>query len=93
VISEEEVRHIASLARIGLSEEEVGKFSKDLSLVLDWIDELKKVDVENVEPTAHITGVENETREDNFSDFNNKNGIIKLFPEEKNGYDKVKSVL
>lgn len=93
MISKDEVKHIASLARIGLGEEEVEKFSEDLSAVLDWIDELKKVDIENVEPTAHITGVENETREDNFSDFNNKEGIINLFPEEKNGYDKVKSVL
>lgn len=93
MISREEVKHIASLARIGLGKEEVEKFSHDLSAVLDWIDQLKEVDVENVEPTAHITGMDNISREDKNREFGNKEGIIKLFPEKKNGYDKVKSVL
>jgi aspartyl-tRNA(Asn)/glutamyl-tRNA(Gln) amidotransferase subunit C len=93
MISEKEVRHIASLARIGLGEEEVEKYSKNLSAVLDWIDELKEVDVRNVEPTAHITGMDSISREDKSREFGNKENIIKLFPEEKNGYDKVKSVL
>lgn len=93
MISKDEVKHIAELARIGLSEKEVEKFTTDLSNVLDWIDQLKEVDVKNVEPTAHITGIKNETREDKTIDFENKKEIIKLFPEEKNGYNKVKSVL
>jgi aspartyl-tRNA(Asn)/glutamyl-tRNA(Gln) amidotransferase subunit C len=93
MISKEEVKHIASLARIGLGEEEVEKYSKDLSAVLDWIDELKKVDVENVEPTAHIAGMDSISREDGNKEFENRKGIVKLFPEEKSGYDKVRSVL
>jgi aspartyl-tRNA(Asn)/glutamyl-tRNA(Gln) amidotransferase subunit C len=93
MISKDEVKHIASLARIGLSGKEVEKYSSDLSAVLDWIDQLKKVDIENIEPTAHIAGIQNETREDKISGFGNKEEIVKLFPEEKNGYDKVKSVL
>jgi aspartyl-tRNA(Asn)/glutamyl-tRNA(Gln) amidotransferase subunit C len=93
MISKEEVKHIASLARIGLDKKEVEKFSHDLSAVLDWIDQLKEVDVKGVEPTAHITGMDNISREDKNREFGNKEGIVKLFPEEKNGYDKVKSVL
>jgi len=93
MISKDEVKHIASLARIGLDEKEVEKFSHDLSAVLDWIDQLKEVDVEGVEPTAHITGMDNISREDKNREFGNKEGIIKLFPEEKNGYNRVKSVL
>jgi aspartyl-tRNA(Asn)/glutamyl-tRNA(Gln) amidotransferase subunit C len=87
------VKHIASLSRVGLADKELEKFSKDLSSILDWMDELKKVDISGVEPMAHITGMENVTREDKASDFDNKKGIISLFPEEKSGYDKVKSVL
>lgn len=93
MISKDEVRHIASLARIGLSEEEIEKFSKDLSSILDFVEQLKEVDVTDVEPTAHITGLENKFREDKAKEFENISGIKKLFPESKNGYNKVKSVL
>lgn len=93
MINKEEVKHIAGLSRIGLGEKEVEKYSKDLSAVLDWIDDLKKVDIENIEPTAHITGMDSISREDKSIEFENKKGIIKMFPEEKNGYNKVKSVL
>ncbi|MDQ1284244.1 MAG: aspartyl-tRNA(Asn)/glutamyl-tRNA(Gln) amidotransferase subunit [Patescibacteria group bacterium] len=93
MISKDEVKHIAALARIGLDEKEIEKFSTDLSSILDWIEQLKEADIENVEPISHITGMENITREDKAEDFENKDGIKKMFPEEKDGYDKVKSVL
>ncbi len=93
MISRDEVKHIAALARVGLDEKEIEKFSKDLSSILDWISELETVDVTGVEPTAHITGIVNRMREDKAHEFENKAGIVKLFPEEKNGYDKVKSVM
>ena len=44
-------------------------------------------------PTAHITGMNDVSREDVAENFANKEKIIELFPESKNGYDKVKSVL
>ena len=93
MISKDEVKHIAELARIGLAGEEIEKFSKDLSAILDWMEELKKVDVKKVEPTDHITGLHNRIREDNIREFRDVRGIKELFPEEKDGYDKVKSVL
>ena len=93
MLNKDEVRHIAALARIGLSEEEIGRFSKDLSAVLDWVEQLKEVDVKNIEPTAHITGMVDVMREDKTADFAGKNKIIELFPDKKDGYDKVKSVL
>lgn len=93
MISKEEVKHIAGLARIGLDEEEIEKYAKDLSSILDWVEQLKEVDVVGVEPTAHITGVDNIMREDKTGEFENKAGIINLFPEKKDNYDKVKSIL
>jgi len=93
MISKDEVKHIAGLARVGLDEKEVEKYSKDISSILDWMEQLKEVDVTGVEPTAHITGLENIVREDKAASFENKGGIIKLFPEGKDGYDKVKSIL
>ena len=93
MISKKEVKHIADLARVGVNEEEIEKFSKDLSSILDWMEQLKEVEVKNIEPTAHITGLENRDREDKVKDFENREEVVKLFPENKNGYNKVKSVL
>ncbi|MEK7598194.1 MAG: Asp-tRNA(Asn)/Glu-tRNA(Gln) amidotransferase subunit GatC [Patescibacteria group bacterium] len=92
MISKDEVKHIAGLARIGVSEKEIEKFSKDLSAVLDWVKELQKVDVSGVEPMAHITGTENVMREDKARDFLSKDKITGLFPDKKDGYGKVKSI-
>jgi aspartyl-tRNA(Asn)/glutamyl-tRNA(Gln) amidotransferase subunit C len=93
MIKKEEVRHIAKLARVGLNEEELDKFSHDLSAILDWIKEMEEVEIENVEPIRHITGVKNVSREDRAEEFSNKDGIIDLFPDKKERFDKVKSVL
>ncbi|MBU2028723.1 Asp-tRNA(Asn)/Glu-tRNA(Gln) amidotransferase subunit GatC [Patescibacteria group bacterium] len=92
MITKDEVKHIAELARIGISEKEVEKYSKDLSSILDWVEELKKVDVTSAESTAHITGLKNIVRADKADDFENKSKIVDLFPEKKERYDKVKSI-
>lgn len=93
MISEEEVKHIAGLARIGLNEKDIEKFSKDLSAVLDWVKEFQAVDVAGVSPMAHITGMENVTREDKTREFLGKDKIVELFPDKKDGFGKVKSIL
>lgn len=92
-LNKDEVKHIAALSRIGVTDEDIDKFSTDLGAVLDWVKQLEEVDVSNVEPTAHSTGTENISREDGISEFVSREEIRKLFPEEKDGYDKVKSVL
>jgi len=84
MISEEEVKHIAKLARLGLTDEEIGKFQKELSAILDYMEKLKEVDVSRVEPTSHSVLVENVTRKDEVFKFSKK--LIE-------GYLKVKSIL
>jgi aspartyl-tRNA(Asn)/glutamyl-tRNA(Gln) amidotransferase subunit C len=93
MISKKEIKHIANLARIGLDDREIEKFSHDLSAILDWIEELKKADVSLAESPGHTTGLENRMREDEAEKFEAAEKIIKLFPESRNNYDKVKSVL
>ena len=93
-LSKEQVEHIAALARIGLSDEEKEKFQKDLGAVLDYVDKLEEVDVAGVMPTAHATGLENETREDeNGSTHADPKVLIDMVPETKDGYVKVGKVL
>lgn len=93
MITKEEVQHIAGLARIGMEEKEIMKMTTEMSAVLDWIDQLKEVDVEGVEPTAHITGMENRLREDVEGKFDQVKAIVDLFPDKKDNYGRVKSVL
>lgn len=63
-LSENEIRHVAKLANLDLSNEEVEKFQKQLSEVLDYVEVLNELNTDNVEPTSQVTGLENVTRED-----------------------------
>ena len=59
MITREEVQHIAKLARLGLTEQEVEKYQKELSAILGYIEKLKEVDVSKVEPTSQAVFLEN----------------------------------
>jgi len=58
------VRHVARLARLALTDEEIATFENQLGRVLEHIEHLKKLDVSGVEPTAHTYPVFNVVRED-----------------------------
>jgi aspartyl-tRNA(Asn)/glutamyl-tRNA(Gln) amidotransferase subunit C len=55
MINQEQVNHIAKLARIKLTKQEVKKFQKELSAILDYIKTLNEVDVSRIEPTFHAS--------------------------------------
>jgi len=63
-ITEADVRHVAMLARLALTDEQVGSLTAELDALLGHIDELRKLDLEGVEPTAHPLTMTNRTRED-----------------------------
>jgi aspartyl-tRNA(Asn)/glutamyl-tRNA(Gln) amidotransferase subunit C len=63
-ISKEDVRYIANLARIGLSESEIEHFQKQLEGIFEYIDQLKKLDVSAIMPAAHVLDIKNVTRPD-----------------------------
>lgn len=94
MLTKDEVKHIAHLARIGLKEEEVEKYQKDLSAVLDFFRELEGADTDKVEMIGHITGRTGEARDDRTEDFGSfgKEALKKNFPDAKDGFLKVKSV-
>lgn len=97
MISSEEVKHIAKLARLGLTEQEIGRFQKELSKTLDYIEKLKEVDITDIEPTSHSVLVENVMRNDemrlNGTSANGAKKLLELSPETKNGFLKTKSIL
>lgn len=95
MLSKEEVKHIAKLARLELTEEEIVKFQKELSVILDYVGKLKKANVLSLPPTSHSFKTENVTREDEIKKTGEKRNVklLELMPENKNGYLKVKSIL
>ncbi|MEK7545402.1 MAG: Asp-tRNA(Asn)/Glu-tRNA(Gln) amidotransferase subunit GatC [Patescibacteria group bacterium] len=64
VLTPEQVRHIAKLARILLREDEVEKFSTQLTHIFQYMSVLDEVDTKDVLPTSQVTGLQNVTRPD-----------------------------
>lgn len=93
MLSAEEVKKVALLARIELSDSEVEKFQKDLSSVLDYVDELKQVNTDGLDIVASVTGLENVERDDKAVLIDYQEEIIENAPERKDKYYKVKSIL
>ena len=93
-----DIKHIAKLARIKLTGKEEEKFGKELSSILDFIDQLNKADTSKIEPAYQITGLVNSFRSDEHrkdfkmnEDLNEK--LIGQAPHKENRFIKVKSVL
>jgi aspartyl-tRNA(Asn)/glutamyl-tRNA(Gln) amidotransferase subunit C len=64
-LSRDQVLHVARLARLELTEEEVERFSAELSKVFDWVETIDQLgDLDDVEPTSHVVAVENALRAD-----------------------------
>lgn len=63
-LTTDEVKHVAKLANLPLTEAEVADFQEKLSYTLDYVDILKEVETSGVEPSFHPTGEKNHLRED-----------------------------
>ena len=63
-ISPEDVRHVARLARLALSDEELERMRAEMSAILDYMDKLRALDTKGVEPTSHSVPLRNVMRED-----------------------------
>ena len=64
MIDREQVLHVARLARLRLSDEEVERMVGELSGILDHVDRIGNLDLEGVEPTSHVVALENVLRAD-----------------------------
>jgi len=64
MISEEQVRHVANLARLGLTEEEIERMGGELGAILDSIEKIRELDLTDVPPTANPLNLSNVLRSD-----------------------------
>ena len=63
-VTEKEVRHVAKLARLALSEEEIAKMVPELNNILGWVEQLGEVDTSGVEPLATVVDQKLRLRDD-----------------------------
>jgi aspartyl-tRNA(Asn)/glutamyl-tRNA(Gln) amidotransferase subunit C len=63
-IGEDDVRRVATLARLRLGEDEIASLTADLGRILDYVDKLAELDTSNVEPTSHVVAVTEPYRAD-----------------------------
>jgi len=93
LITIQEVEHVAKLARLALSEEEKVKFAEQLGNILDYFNQLKEVNTENVEPMTQAIPKVNIMREDKVWEPCNREEILTNAPQEEDGYFKVPRII
>ncbi|MBT9141491.1 MAG: Glutamyl-tRNA(Gln) amidotransferase subunit C [Dehalococcoidia bacterium] len=92
-LDREEVKYIARLARVGLSEGETERFQVQLSDILENFDILQEVDTTDIPPTAHVIEMENVIRDDKVAPSLPQDEILANAPREENGFFRVRAVL
>lgn len=95
MLSRDQIKHIAKLARLDLSEAELKKYGEQLSGVLSYVDQLKEVNTDDTEPTAQVTGLLNVLREDETEDWDREEAqeALKQAPELEDGQIKARRIL
>ncbi len=93
-LTKKQTQHISNLAELNLSNEEIAKFQKQLSSILEYVDLLDEVDTENVKTTAQTTGLKNSYREDKPSKDQclTQEETLSNAPEKQDGHIKTKAV-
>jgi len=92
-VSIQEVEHIAQLAMLNLSPVEKEKFTRQLNLILEYMEQLNQVDTTNVEPMSHPLGLTNVFREDEIVPSLPVEESLKNAPDKSGKYFRVPKVI
>ena len=92
-LTTDDVRHIARLARVGLTDADVERYAAQLTVILDHFDALSRVPTDGVEPTAHPLPLYNVMRADEVAPSLPQRVALQNAPEEEDGYFRVRAVL
>ncbi|MCG8559136.1 MAG: Asp-tRNA(Asn)/Glu-tRNA(Gln) amidotransferase subunit GatC [Hyphomicrobiales bacterium] len=92
-VDEAKVRHIARLARIKVTDEEVKTLEGELSGILDWVEQLGEVDTDGVEPMTRVVAMTMKQRDDVVADGGRADDIVKNAPVVDDHYFVVPKVV
>lgn len=88
-----DIKHVAKLANVTLTEEEAERFEKQLEETATYMEELDEVDTTGVEPTSQVTGLENVARDDVITPSLSQEQALSNAKSTYNGFFKVKGIL
>lgn len=92
-VSDSDVRKIAKLARLRLSDEEIARYGGQLTKILDSMAELAALDTKDVPPTTSVLGAVNVMREDAPRPFEDRERLLENAPDRDGPYFKVRKVI
>jgi aspartyl-tRNA(Asn)/glutamyl-tRNA(Gln) amidotransferase subunit C len=86
MITSQEVRHIAKLAKLKLTNDEVKKFTKQLGDILDFFSQLQEVKTDHVRETSQVTGLENILRSDEIEVSTDEDELLNCTPHRQENH-------
>lgn len=92
-ISAEEVRHVAALAKMAVTDEELATFTAQMDDILGMVEQLQKVDTTGVPMTYNVTDARNVMRPDEAVSGTDRAELMKNVPESEDGYIKVPAII
>ena len=92
-VSIEQVRHIAKLARIAMSDEEIERLAPDLNNILGWVEQLGEVNTDGVEPLTAVIDQKLRLRDDVVTEGNIRDEVLANAPEAQHGFFAVPKVI
>jgi aspartyl-tRNA(Asn)/glutamyl-tRNA(Gln) amidotransferase subunit C len=87
-----DIKHVAKLAKLTLTEDEKKKFTKQLGETIEYINKLEEIDTKDVHPTSQVTGLENIARKDNPQPSLSQRKVLSNAKSTHNGMFKVKAI-
>ena len=92
-VSSQQVRHIAKLARIGMTDAEIEALVPELNNILGWVEQLSEVDTDGVEPLATVIDQKLRLRDDVIIEGNIRDEILANAPDAQHGFFAVPKVI
>ena len=93
MIDLEQVRKVALLARLELTEAEEQQFTEQLNGILDYVQQLNELNTDNIEPTTRAIELSNITRQDELAPFEDRESILGSAPDREDDFFKVPKIL
>jgi aspartyl-tRNA(Asn)/glutamyl-tRNA(Gln) amidotransferase subunit C len=92
-VNTEQVRHIAKLARIAMSDAEIEALVPELNNILGWVEQLGEVDTDGVEPLTAVIDQKLRLRDDAVTDGNIRDAVLANAPQAQHGFFAVPKVI
>jgi aspartyl-tRNA(Asn)/glutamyl-tRNA(Gln) amidotransferase subunit C len=92
-VSNEQVRHIARLARLAMTDEEIERLVPEINNILGWIEQLGEVDTDGVEPLTAVIDQKLRLRDDIVDDGDCRDAVLANAPEPQHGFFGVPKVI